>query len=228
MSTPQPASPRIVRLLKIVDTRQREERDGMYSSFSVPIAGTGVENVCQRCGAGHEVHAYVELSDGSQAVVGTGCAKRDAMDAGDAALAKLIAAADRRAKAVAKQRAEVARLERLVGERAASDRAIDRMRVPPVETRPADNEGRRFELTCGDARVGAIVSLVPRLDFENAYDVERRHREARAHLAEREESARRAWRERRHHDFGTGDYRHVNAAYDLKAARERLAKLESA
>lgn len=222
------ARPRIVRLIKIVDTREREERDGMYSSFSVPIAGTGVEHVCQRCGAGHEVHAYVDLSDGSTAVVGTGCAKRDAMDAGDAALARLISAADRRAKAVAKQRAEVAKLERMVAARADADRAIDAMTVPPVVTRPDGDGGRRFSLTCGDAQVWAIVSLNPRQDFESAYDVERRHHEARKHLAEREDSARRAWRERRHEELGTGGYRYTGAATDLRAARERLAKLERA
>ena len=36
-------APRILRLVKIVDTREREERDGMYSSYSVPISGTGIE-----------------------------------------------------------------------------------------------------------------------------------------------------------------------------------------
>jgi hypothetical protein len=64
---------KIVRIVSVVDTREYEEvSDGKFK----PIPGSGSTATCSRCGRGHEVHATVELSDGTTTVVGTGCANK--------------------------------------------------------------------------------------------------------------------------------------------------------
>lgn len=148
-------APRIVKLVKIVDTRQTEIVEGRYGvERSVPIPGSGTENECYRCGALHEVHAYVELEDGSQVVVGTGCARREALDAGDQALARAISSADRRAKAIVALRAEIARLEPIVqaGEDAIQDAHKAARNTPPVVVYDVseDDKSVRYKLVCGD------------------------------------------------------------------------------
>lgn len=62
---------RIVRVLSVVDTREYVEDGDRW----VPVPGSGDLHECSRCGRVHEVHATVELSDGSTSLVGTGCAK---------------------------------------------------------------------------------------------------------------------------------------------------------
>jgi hypothetical protein len=67
--------PYIVRIVEIHDTREREliETEGGHER-SVPIPGSGVMRSCDRCQKDHEVHATVEISDGTTMVMGTGCA----------------------------------------------------------------------------------------------------------------------------------------------------------
>ena len=60
----------IARLVAVTDTRDMIEDGDRF----VPIPGTGDARPCDRCGRTHEVHATVELSDGTTATVGTGCA----------------------------------------------------------------------------------------------------------------------------------------------------------
>lgn len=70
-------APRIVRVLEVEDTREYEEGpDGRFH----PIPGSGNIRQCSRCGRDHEIHATVELSDGTTEIVGVGCARRENMD----------------------------------------------------------------------------------------------------------------------------------------------------
>lgn len=65
----------IVRILSVVDTRDYHEVDERW----VPIPGSGTTATCERCGRGHEIHASVELADGTVAAVGTGCMDNDSL-----------------------------------------------------------------------------------------------------------------------------------------------------
>lgn len=210
-------APRILRLVKIIDTRDREERDGMFSSFSVPVPGTGTEHACHRCGAPHEVHAYVEVEGGEVVIVGTGCARRAAMDAGDAALARAISTAERRAKVRAAVVAEIARLRRLVEERAAGEAAVGALAVPAVTW--AQVGAARWSVTCGDATVVSHGGREPIGEERSWYTRER--------VAERENCARRSWAEKRHDERGTGGYDHREAARHLADAVKHLAKIDA-
>lgn len=70
-------APRIVRVLEVEDTREYEEGpDGRFH----PIPGSGNIRQCSRCRRDHEIHATVQLSDGTTEVVGVGCARRENMD----------------------------------------------------------------------------------------------------------------------------------------------------
>ena len=71
------SSLRIVRIIKVVDTREYEEGPG---DRFYPIPGSGKEHECARCGRLHEVHALVQLETGDEAIVGTGCAARESLD----------------------------------------------------------------------------------------------------------------------------------------------------
>jgi len=67
---------RIVEVIEVEDTRDYIEENDRF----VPIPGTGIFNECERCGRRHEVHATVGLSDGTTAVVGTGCCRGESME----------------------------------------------------------------------------------------------------------------------------------------------------
>lgn len=224
--------PKIRRLLKIVDTREREERDGMYSSYSVPIRGTGDIHVCARCGAEHEVHAYVELEDGSQAILGTGCARQAAMDAGDKDMARFVSSMDRRAKRRAELLANVDRFRRLSAERAKALREVASQTPPPVVwkiTGKREIGGRdMWRVFCGDESVYSLYGpeMTPdEADAARYYDVG----DAQRRIREREDHARRAWVDRRIEELGYGHTpEHKTADHYLKAAEQELAKFDAA
>lgn len=69
-------APTIVRILAVQDTRQYEEQGDRW----VPIPGSGQERECDRCHRTHEIHIDVELSDGTVACIGQGCARGESMD----------------------------------------------------------------------------------------------------------------------------------------------------
>ncbi|MFA5053089.1 MAG: hypothetical protein WC565_03460 [Parcubacteria group bacterium] len=72
-----PTGSKIVEILSVIDTREYEEvADGVFK----PIAGSGHENECDRCGRMHEVHAHVRLESGETAVVGTGCMRGESIE----------------------------------------------------------------------------------------------------------------------------------------------------
>lgn len=117
----------IIAVLEIVDTRDGELVVGKGGRERwVPIPGSGNAAECARCGRDHEVHATVELSDGTTRVMGTGCAKKDA-----AAYQKSrISSGERRAKAIAATRGTLARLrERLTEIKARNDAAEAEVRA---------------------------------------------------------------------------------------------------
>lgn len=64
---------KIKRIIEVRDTREWIEEGDRW----IALSGTGDARECDRCGRDHEVHATVELEDGTEAVVGTGCMKGD-------------------------------------------------------------------------------------------------------------------------------------------------------
>lgn len=59
----------IARIIKVVDTREYVELGDRF----VPVPGSGDSHDCDRCGTPHEVHAHVQLEDGTSRIVGTSC-----------------------------------------------------------------------------------------------------------------------------------------------------------
>jgi len=120
------ASLKIEKVVKVVDTRQYEEQGDRW----VPIAGSGEESTCARCGKPHEVHATVLLSDGTSEIVGTGCANRSSMD--DGAIRKEITRADRAAKNRARMAAELVGLRIKIQNHNAAVVAVHDMAAPEI------------------------------------------------------------------------------------------------
>lgn len=70
------SSAQIIKVISVEDTRDYIEENDRF----VPLSGTGILNECERCGRSHEVHATVALSDGTTAIVGTGCCRGESME----------------------------------------------------------------------------------------------------------------------------------------------------
>ena len=121
----RPHERRIVRVLGVKDTRQYEE--GEDDKFH-PIPGSGIKNQCHRCGKDHEVHATVELDDGTQACVGTGCMVKDNAD-----LAARVKSMDAAAKRLARLKAEQTGHQAKVAKWETAKVQADAMTAPPVE-----------------------------------------------------------------------------------------------
>lgn len=185
----------IVRILSIKDTREYVEQGDRW----VPIPGSGEPSECARCGRNHEVHATVELDDGTTEVVGTGCATRAAMT-----LAKEFRAGESRAKRIAALNAEIVKWARVADEYRAARAKVDAMPVPPVVV--AKVADYRYTITCGDATVYAS-------DVSTFY------------LREREEQAVCSWKNKRVDEIEGITYSHASGAGKVADARKRLAKL---
>jgi hypothetical protein len=71
------SSPTITKILDVRDTRDRIE---VGDDRWVAVPGTGLLRPCDRCGREHEIHVDVELSDGTRANIGSGCAKGESME----------------------------------------------------------------------------------------------------------------------------------------------------
>ena len=68
-----------MKLIKVVDTRDFfMGTDNRGEDKKIYIAGTGEKRQCAMCGRSHEIHAYIEMEDGTVSTVGVGCAKKDA------------------------------------------------------------------------------------------------------------------------------------------------------
>jgi hypothetical protein len=77
MHTTPASKPRIVKILRVVDTREYMETE---NDKWVAIPGSGTERNCDRCNACHEIHVFVALDDGTEACIGTTCADSADMD----------------------------------------------------------------------------------------------------------------------------------------------------
>ena len=143
------SSAQIVRILRVVDTRQYEEQDDRW----VPIPGSGDAAECARCRRLHEVHATVELSDGTSAVVGVGCAEKSTMDP---VVCGAASAWDRGAKRLAQLRAELAGMRARVAKWDAAWAEVVALPLPPVREEPpvpGAAEHDCGELAMGDASI---------------------------------------------------------------------------
>jgi len=188
---------KIVRIILVRDTREYEEGpDGKFR----PIPGSGSEHECARCGAIHEVHAEVELLDGSRQVVGTGCAARESMG-----VATKIRTAEAKAKRLARLRAELASLRIKIASQAAIIVEVEALPLPEIE------EGKK-QLNSG--------KVVPVLCMGNA-EVRLQHVRGPADLAERRETLVSHWRDRRLMERGYG-------SRAVRLLREGLKRVEMA
>jgi hypothetical protein len=97
---------KIKSIVSVIDTREWIEGD---NDKWVPVAGSGQENECMRCGRLHEVHATVELENGQHAIVGTGCMSADSMDP---AVANALKSGATTAKTLARLQAQLVKLEK--------------------------------------------------------------------------------------------------------------------
>lgn len=118
------AAPRIVRVIRVVDTRVWEEGP---DDRSHPIAGSGKEHECSRCHRMHEIHAEVELSDGTEQIVGTGCAARESMN-----IAAQIRTAEAREKSVRRLRSQLAKNSHAIAAYQDAERQVAAMPRPPI------------------------------------------------------------------------------------------------
>lgn len=137
-------SRKIKRIVGVVDTRQYEEIGDTWK----PIAGSGTVNQCARCGKDHEVHATVELQDGTHAVVGTSCMKADNME-----MALRFEKLDRAARRLRQLEAEKAKYDREVQQYQGALAEVRAMPKPPIEVVIAeDHPWSRYEYRMGEAR----------------------------------------------------------------------------
>ncbi len=134
---------RIVKILKVVDTRKYEEGD---DDKWHAIAGSGIEHECDRCGKLHEVHATVLLEDGLQVIVGTGCMAQE-----DAEMAAKFQSLDRAAKRLSELQARRARvLEQL---EKWSKGYLEVCNLPLPEVTIVQIAEKRYAAHMGDANV---------------------------------------------------------------------------
>lgn len=173
---------KIRRLISITDTRTWEEGD---NDRWFPIPGSGVEHCCDRCGRGHEVHALVELVDGSQAVMGKSCGAKDSDTA-----AALFTKADNAAKSLRALQAEEQAFERKRVLWQEVKQRVDQMPDPEITVVV---EGSRRKFFAGDELlVMGGVFTNPEYD---AWE-----------LRERLTFARDVWRRRRQAELGAEHY----------------------
>lgn len=133
---------KIVKILKVVDTRKYEEGDD--DKFH-PVAGSGIEHACDRCGKVHEVHATVLLEDGTQATVGTGCMAQE-----DAVMTAKFQSLDRAAKRLSQLSAERSFMVKKLAEWNAVYAEVCKLPLPEITVTKEDTH-ERFIAHMGDA-----------------------------------------------------------------------------
>ena len=199
MTTKLPTLPTITRIIDVRDTRDRIEVGDRW----VPVPGSGQLRPCDRCGREHEIHVDVELSDGTRANIGSGCAKGESMEV-QGRLKSAVSAAKTRSKL----RAEltVAREEQARTEKAW--REVEALHAPsPVLLEEVTGpHGTRQAWGMGDANVWVLPG-------SRGFDTERR------------QALLNAWRGERYRErgFELQPYSYKQRVADLT---ERLAKIE--
>jgi hypothetical protein len=128
---------KIIRILKVVDTRQYEEIGDKWE----PIPGSGDEHECSRCGRLHEIHALVELEDGDNAIVGTGCMKAD-----EAEIQKRVKSMTSTAKTLRRNQAELAaiRAKQAIWDKAEAEVMAMPAEVQIVVSEKISERGRKY------------------------------------------------------------------------------------
>ncbi len=136
----------IAKIIAVRDTRDRIEIDDRL----VPVPGSGQLRPCDRCGREHEIHVDVELSDGRQANIGSGCAKGESME-----VQGRIKSAVSAAKTRSKLRAELALAHAEHARAAQAWREVEALPVPSPEL-VKEVPGGRQEWAAGDANVWVL------------------------------------------------------------------------
>jgi len=188
-------SARIIRIVSVVDTREYEEvSDGKFK----PIPGSGSTATCSRCGRGHEVHATVELSDGTTTVVGTGCANKM-----DLSIETQMRAAETRAKTGRRLQAELTATQVKLEHWRELRTQILAMPLPEIQDCYDYNQG----LKMGDAKVSCQFARTPE-DY---------HERRNALISQ--------WRDRRFLEHGSSASRGHILETTLDEIERRLARL---
>lgn len=207
---------RIVKILEVVDTRTWEEGadDKWY-----PIAGSGIEHECDRCGRFHEIHATVLLESGKTAVVGTGCMGHE-----DIEMAKRFQKADRAAKRVAQLEAQYVKDKAVMDAYQEAWAEVNAL-VPPeahLEQKthgPGPFRGKSFVVLV----VGDVDVWLPNVEtMEDWLKLDKYHMEERAHAAVS------VWRDKRMLEHGFKHYPFQDPKYtlrDLEKVKQRLAEI---
>lgn len=199
MPTKTTAFPKIARILNVRDTRDRIEVGDRW----VPVPGSGHLRPCDRCCREHEIHVDVELSDGTRANIGSGCAKGESMEV-QARLKSAVSAAKTRSRL----RAElaVARDEYTRAQEAWREVEALQAPIPELLEEIPSPQGLRQVWGMGDVNVWTLGG--------RGFDVERR------------QALLNAWRGRRYaeHGFEAAPYSYRQRVEDLT---DRLKKIES-
>jgi len=194
-----PVFPTIKRVLNVRDTRDRIEVDDRW----VPVPGSGQLRPCDRCCREHEIHVDVELSDGTRANIGSGCAKGESMEV-QGRLKSAVSAAKTRSRL----RAELTVAEDEYGGALAAWREVEALSAPLPELLEEipDSHGMRQIWGMGDANVWTLGG--------------------RGLDAERRQALLNSWRSRRYAErgFKLAPYSYKQRVDDLL---NRLAKIES-
>ena len=193
-----PTFPTIMRILDVRDTRDRIEVDDRW----VPVPGSGQLRPCDRCCREHEIHVDVELSDGTRANIGSGCARGESME-----VQKRLKSAVSAAKTRSRLRAELAVAKDEHDRAVAAWREVEELRVPLPELLEAipDSHGMRQVWGMGDVNVWTLGG--------------------RGLDAERRQALLNSWRNRRYAErgFKLQPYSYKQRVEDLT---NRLKKIE--
>lgn len=144
-----PTFPTIKRILDVRDTRDRIEVDDRW----VPVPGSGQLRPCDRCCREHEIHVDVELSDGTRANIGSGCARGESMEV-QGRLKSAVSAAKTRSRL----RAELAVAKDEYARALAAWHEVEQLGAPAPELleEVPDSHGMRQVWGMGDASVWTL------------------------------------------------------------------------
>lgn len=190
--------PTISRILDVRDTRDRIEVGDRW----VPVPGSGQLRPCDRCGREHEIHVDVELSDGTRANIGSGCAKGESMEV-QSRLKSAVSAAKTRSRL----RSELVVAKDDHARSLEAWHEVEALHPPPIELREEvpDPRGTRQEWGMGDSHVWVL----PGSSFG----------------AERRQALLSGWRSKRYRErgFELSPYSYKQKVDDLT---DRLKKIE--
>ena len=180
------------------DTRDRIEIGDRW----VPVPGSGHLRPCDRCCREHEIHVDVELSNGTRANIGSGCARGESMEV-QARLKSAVSAAKTRSRL----RAELAAAEDAYARAQAAWQEVEALGapVPALIEESSGVHGLRQVWGMGDANVWTLGS--------RGFDTERR------------QALLNSWRSQRYAErgFKIAPYSYKQRVDDLT---DRLKKIE--